>query len=268
MPSPAEVRAHYDHYYLTRSADNQALEELIRLHEPIATQLLGRLGADGARKVLDYGFGSGAFLILLASLDHSVTGADVSRQNITQLRQYCSSNDLSMTLVDLSCSGLEELRESRFDLITLFQVVEHMTDPLLQLRQLSALQSEGGCVYVECPNDDAFLAWAKKFTRVSGARKKFWRSLKYPEHLHGFNRQALQCLLEKSGYQVESCGDYHYRDGVHQVEAHTWWPRLRDNPSPCTAYGLSRSIIPVVDRVMSRLFGAGSGLYAFARKAR
>ena len=266
MPSASEIAAHYEQYYLTRRSDPAARERLIVLHEPIVNWLLARLSGTAQKKALDYGFGSGEFLIQLSRLKQAAFGADLSHQNVRQLRDYCSRNGISISLIDLSESPIAALGDVDFDLITLFQVVEHMREPLAQLRRLSELQSNGGCIYIECPNESAILAWAKRFTRLTESRKKFWGSLKYPEHLHGFNRRSLQRMLAAAGYRVEACGDYHYRDGVHQVEAETWWPSFSDNPSLRSVYGLSRSAIPVVDKIASKLFRAGSGLFAFARK--
>lgn len=268
MPSDPELAAHYEQYYLTRRSDSAALERLVALHDPIARWLLERTSNAPRKTILDYGFGSGAFLLQASRLGHTACGADLSRQNVRQLEATCARHGVSMKLIDLSASSLAGFESVRFDLITLFQVIEHMREPIERLRELSRLQSRGGCIYLECPNQAAALAWVKRFTRVTQARKLFWGSMKYPEHLHGFDRRSLQGLLERAGYRVEACGDYHYGDNLHQVEAETWWPRFRDNPDLLSWYGLSRSAIPVADRFMSALFHAGSGLFAFARKFR
>ena len=267
MPSNADLSAHYESYYLTRSADDSALETQIALHEPVARWLLAKLPGSGRRAVLDYGFGSGAFLLQMARLGQATFGADVSRQNVSQLKANSERNGISMQLVDLSRQSLAAFNGRKFDLITLFQVVEHLTKPSAQIRQLAEGQSREGRIYVECPNDAAVLAWLKRFSRITPARKAIWGSLKYPEHLHGFNRRSLTQLLERAGYEVEACGDYSYRDGMHQIEAESWWPRFRNNPDLLSVYGLSRSVIPVVDQAMSILFHSGSGLFALGRKA-
>ncbi|MGH8249507.1 MAG: class I SAM-dependent methyltransferase [Steroidobacteraceae bacterium] len=263
---PAVLAAHYEKYYLTRREESTALERLVTLHEPIARWLLDSLPGPDQKKIFDYGFGSGAFLIQVMRQGHTACGADLSRQNVRQLAEYCVRNGLAATMVDLSCSPLEAMRQDRFDVITLFQVIEHLSEPLAEVVRLSQFQLPGGLIYIECPNQAAVLAWAKRFTRFPTTRRLFWGSMKYPEHLHGFNRRSLRRLLETAGYEVESCGDYHYGDRLHQVEAEAWWPGFRDNPNLWTPYGFSRSLIPLADSLMSRLFGAGSGLFALARK--
>jgi SAM-dependent methyltransferase len=267
MPSLALLKSHYEHYYLTRKADVQAIERLACWHDPVIAWLLDRMRPRTPLRVLDYGFGSGSFLVRMSELGHRAYGADLSAQNVEQLRSYCDARGLSIALADPDRHPLSDSFEGQgFDLITLFQVVEHVTQPLQLLQRLAPRQPAGAYLYVECPNHDAVLAWLKRFTRVTRERRKIWGSLKYPEHLHGFNRRALGRMLEIAGYDVVECADYGYRDGVRQVEAQCWWPRFRDNPRLGSLFGLSRSAIPLADRLMSACFHAGSGLYALGRR--
>jgi hypothetical protein len=97
-------------------------------------------------------------------------------------------------------------------------------------------------------------------------RGSAWCSLKYPEHLHGFGRQSIAGLLRASGYDVVDCGDYAYRDGVHQVESEFWWPRFRTPGHRLSLSQAGRAMVPVFDQMMSSCFGSGSGLYALGRK--
>jgi 2-polyprenyl-3-methyl-5-hydroxy-6-metoxy-1,4-benzoquinol methylase len=268
MPTPEIIRAHYSQYYLTRTDDDQTTERLVALHAPIAEWLLARMDGTRANRVLDYGFGSGAVLIQMARRGQVACGGDLSTQNVEQLRRYGAHHGLAFNLVDLSTDSIDSLGEESFDLITLFQVIEHLVDPLARLRELAARQAKGGLLYLECPNDPAFISWTKRFTRVTPGRKLLWGSLKYPEHLHGFGRRSMRNMLEACGYSVEVIDDYAYRDGLHQVEAEVWWPRFRDNPNPWSIHGLTRSAIPLADKFLSAAFRSGSGLYALARKVR
>lgn len=267
MPSERDLEHHYESYYLTRREDARSVERLAGWHRPVVAWLLERIRPPAPLRVLDYGFGSGAFLVHMAERGHRVFGADVSRQNVRQLEAYCAARGLRIMLADPDHRPLSEaFGDQPFDLITLFQVVEHLTQPLRLLRRLAAHQPAGAHLYVECPNHDAVLARLKRFTRVTPERRKIWGSLKYPEHLHGFNQRALARLLEHAGYEVLECRDYGYRDGVRQVEAQCWWPRFRDNRQLGSLFGLSRSLIPLADRLMSAFVRAGSGLYALGRR--
>lgn len=265
LPSAEELQRHYSAYYLTRANDAGRHDHLVDLHKGVFDYLLQHVRSTPPHAFLDYGFGSGAFLRYAARQGHPATGVDVSPQNVRQLRDAARRDGVVIGLIDLSANSLDDLRPQRFDIVTLFQVVEHLECPLRLISQLSRLQDPGGLVYLECPNDSA--AWAHAKNPLHRAvRSTAWSSLKYPEHLHGFNRRSIAALLLAGGYDLVDCGDYAYRDGLHQVESEFWWPRFGSQSSSRTMSGLVRSVIPLFDGMMSACFGAGSGLYALARK--
>lgn len=81
QPLSDELSRYYTAYYLTRADDRERLERLVTLHAPIARYLIGQMGTHPCA-VLDYGFGSGAFLRQVARLGHRACGADISSQNV------------------------------------------------------------------------------------------------------------------------------------------------------------------------------------------
>ena len=266
-PSPVELARHYGSYYLTRTKDGHRQDRLVQLHERIVDYLVSHSTARSSRRLsfLDHGCGGGAFLRCVARHGHAAAGTDVSSQNVRQLREAAHQDGVDIQLVDLSTGSLTDLGATSFDVITLFQVIEHVTDPLELVGSLARLQVSGGLLYLECPNDAG--AWVHiKNPAHRLFRSNSWNSLKYPEHLHGFNRRSIASLLGAAGYEVIDCGDYAYRDGVHQVESEFWWPRLRRNGHAPTPMGLMRSAIPILDQAMSTCFRAGSGLFALGRK--
>jgi 2-polyprenyl-3-methyl-5-hydroxy-6-metoxy-1,4-benzoquinol methylase len=265
-PTDEALREHYAKYYLTRSTLDSRQERLIEMHGPIVDYLASHVTRKRRCSFFDYGFGSGSFLRQVAARGHEAFGADISSQNVKQLWETCRREGLSIGMVDLSTGNLGQLGRDRFDVITLFQVIEHVPDPLELLRSLSRFQTGGGLLYIECPNDASVLARAKTLVQRLLRRGTMWRSMKYPEHLHGFNRKAMSALLRAAGYEVIDCRDYGYCDGIHQVEGVFWWPPFRENPRWYKPYWFSRSLVQLFDRAMSRSFGAGSGLYALARR--
>jgi SAM-dependent methyltransferase len=195
---------------------------------------------------------------------HRAAGADLSTQNVEHLSAVTAAESVHMDLVDLSVASLEAVRKRRFDVISLFQVIEHAPDPHQLVGSLAQLQDSGGLLYLECPNDAAAFAMLKRLVHRMRPSLMFG-SMKFPEHLHGFHRRAMTALLDSCGYSIVDLGDYHYRDGVHQVESEFFWPRLRD-AATMSPRNMMRSLIPVFDHAMSALFGSGSGLFALGRK--
>ena len=89
-------------------------------------------------------------------------------------------------------SGLKE----KWDIITMFHVLEHLPDPRKTLKELAGKLKPGGKVIVEVPNSkDALLTLYK-----SGPFSEFtyWSC-----HLFLFNAATLSAVAEQAGYRVE-----------------------------------------------------------------
>jgi len=85
----------------------------------------------------------------------------------------------------------------RFDLIILFQVLEHLSDPVAALKRAAALLGDGGRIVVGVPNR---ASWQAAFGR--GA----WFHLDVPRHLVHFTPAALAATAAQAGLRVEAVG--------------------------------------------------------------
>ncbi len=267
IPSLEELHNFYSNYHVTQETPER-LERLVGLHSQILDYLLSRLEKQ-APTFLDYGFGVGAFLKLVHSRNLAAYGVEFSQQNCEQMRQYCAKNQAQIAVVQLPEQSLDDLPCRQFDCITLFQVVEHLADPVALLSSLSRYQARGGLLYIECPNHDALFLQVKNKIRHLVDRTSYFGSLYPPEHLLGFNRRSLRVLLEQAGYELVDSGDYAFADGFHQPETSFWYPSVVEVLSNRTLwqfYFVAKASIGLIDPLASRLFGAGGGLYALARK--
>lgn len=85
------------------------------------------------------------------------------------------------------------LGRSRFRLIVLFQVLEHMADPVSTLQKSAELLEPGGVMVVAVPNAGS---WQARFFGRS------WFHLDVPRHLHHFSARALGRALQNAGLKV------------------------------------------------------------------
>lgn len=83
--------------------------------------------------------------------------------------------------------------EKKFDVITIFDVLEHCNNPLSVLKKINALLKIGGIIAIEVPNLNSFLA--KKY-RIS------WKFIAL-EHLYYFTENNLAGILENLGFDIE-----------------------------------------------------------------
>jgi 2-polyprenyl-3-methyl-5-hydroxy-6-metoxy-1,4-benzoquinol methylase len=264
IPTDDILTDYYSKYYLTRNIVDAKLD-FVSMHQTIADYLSSKcVHNEKTMKVLDYGFGEGHFLKFLSGGNYQVYGYDISQQNVQQLTEYCQQSGCSIEIF----SSIEKLIGSnhKYDLITLFQVIEHLNNPVTLVHQLSELQNQKGLLYIECPNNDALYLRPKDLINKLIGRRKFWRSLKAPEHIFGYNSKSISILLETAGYRIIDIGDYYYSDGMHQIESIEWWPPFYKNSKLYSPRAVVGSLIQLFDYFSSKLLKRGSGLYVLAEK--
>jgi SAM-dependent methyltransferase len=100
-----------------------------------------------ARTVLDVGCGSGVFLDQAAAHGLMTSGMELNKASaeVARIRGH-------RIYQDLLTSDFVKSSEARFDLITFFQVVEHLPDPQAVLRESAKLLSPNGRIVVSVPN--------------------------------------------------------------------------------------------------------------------
>jgi SAM-dependent methyltransferase len=82
-----------------------------------------------------------------------------------------------------------------FDVITCFDVLEHLYDPSRVMARLSEWLKPGGIFYVLVPNIDSAEA------RVFGS---YWHGLELPRHLFHYSPASLKYLAKSVGLRVVS----------------------------------------------------------------
>jgi SAM-dependent methyltransferase len=83
----------------------------------------------------------------------------------------------------------------KFDLIVLFQVLEHLENPVEQLTRAASLLAEGGRIIVAVPN---FSSWQSRFAQ-SG-----WFHLDVPRHLVHFSPESLEQAAQAAGLTTQT----------------------------------------------------------------
>lgn len=115
---------------------------------------IGASRLDGATLVLDVGSGVGSFVVACRKRDVRAFGVEPDRiGNGSQL----TSLDIARRRLDASAflNGVGErlpFADGVFDLVTLHQVLEHVANPGLVLRECLRVVRRGGTVYLNCPN--------------------------------------------------------------------------------------------------------------------
>ncbi len=144
--------------------------------------------ADGEIRALDVGCAAGYFL--------EVAGEAGWRAQGVELSPYMSAYARDERGLDVQTGTLEEadLPIGAFDLVTMWDVIEHVQEPSAVLQRASELLKPGGLLVLATGDVGGVTA------RVYGEK---WALIAPPGHLFYFSRHTLGALLQKSGFQVE-----------------------------------------------------------------
>lgn len=89
--------------------------------------------------------------------------------------------------------------EGRFSAVTMWDVIEHVPDPELALRNAARWLRPGGWLFLSTPDAGSLVA------RTLGRR---WHYIDPVQHLVLFDRRNLGRLLERAGFRVRESGSY------------------------------------------------------------
>lgn len=88
--------------------------------------------------------------------------------------------------------ALEQFPEGSFDVVTLFDVIEHVVDPNALVRSAARVTRSGGLLVLTTPRFDSALA------KLMGRK---WYCI-FPAHIHYFTRKSLSRTLTQAGYTI------------------------------------------------------------------
>jgi SAM-dependent methyltransferase len=170
-------------------------EDAATLHRTVLGLLRRRypqLDRPGAR-LLDFGCGLGFFLAEAKKMGMQCQGVEFSDVAAVHARERLG---LEVTTGDES--ALEGLPDGSFDLVTSFEVIEHVLDPVRTTRLLAAklrppggtAGGRGGVLAYSYPN---LRCWRRA---LEGGR---WFNFRNPTHLNFFSPRAMRTMLEGAG---------------------------------------------------------------------
>lgn len=180
IPTPAELKAHYDTYSYDREQYlspitiknyNQLLDEF----EPYRK----------SNKLLDVGCGMGFFLEAAKQRGWEVYGTEYSPKAI----EINEKKGIKMIAGQLLSDNFPE---KDFDVITSFEVIEHINNPLEEIHHIYSLLRSKGLFYCTTPNFNSLLRYYLK---------ENYNVINYPEHLSYYTKKTLTNLLTKNGFK-------------------------------------------------------------------
>lgn len=190
-PSGKEIEDYYQNNYFKSGLANTGYTSYNQLDEELYLEARQRLKIinkyTSPKSLLDVGCGYGHFLASAREQGYKVMGFDISREAIQKLKNQFNIEG-RVGNVD------SDLPQSKFSIITSWDVVEHFPHPLTSLKSLNKIQNRGDYFFFTTPNIESIDA------RLLG---RLWYGFKrIPEHLYFFSPQTITNYLHKSGYDV------------------------------------------------------------------
>lgn len=140
-------------------------------------KLINKLSTKG--HILDYGCGTGAFLNICKKGGWKTSGVEPDQNAQTIARQ------ISNIPITSNLKTLED--ETTFDIITLWHVLEHISDLNQTIRELKQRIAKNGKLIVAVPNHEAY---------DQQIYKEHWAAYDLPRHLYHFDQKTMRTLMK------------------------------------------------------------------------
>lgn len=135
-------------------------------------------------KLLDAGCALGFFVELSATHGYDAYGFDPSAYAVSEARKLVGRQRIKEGTI-----GTVEYAKKSFDIITLFDVFEHLSDPAADLAKLDTLLKDDG-IMVIATGDTA--------STMAKVLKRRWTFYIPPQHLFFFNKKTMSVLLDRA----------------------------------------------------------------------
>ena len=186
--------------------------------------------------LLDIGCNIGAFLTEARVAGFKTAGVEMNRE--------CAEYAQSQLGLDVFNGRLDQagFADGAFDVVTLYDVLEHVPEPTRLLQEIRRILKPTGLLVVQSPNIDSVMAnWTKTE----------WQWLCLPDHLWHFTPKTLAAFIETAGFEVHRLRTWEPAD--------VFWDNL-------VQLDLRQRQIPRIARKMAQTTGLGFPLIALTQK--
>lgn len=193
--SSFEQTEHYEGYW-DGGEDSYDLDWWDKAHRAIYADFISHYILHEKGSLLDVGCGLGYFVkaVLDAKPSWEVIGYEISEKAVSFARKQNQLTEIHSGLVQDS-----SLPKNHFDIITLWDVIEHIPKPHFLLEYLFSLLKPGGVLFLQTPNFPIQLAKAKIKVLIKGM-KPDGHYLEAKDHVNNYKMATLAELGRQCGY--------------------------------------------------------------------
>jgi 2-polyprenyl-3-methyl-5-hydroxy-6-metoxy-1,4-benzoquinol methylase len=181
----------FEGYYPERVGIKDSLEKMFDKYSQTRKQniiMSSVKNNDGKIKILDVGAGEGKFLLALSPEVFEKYGIELDEKSY----KICKEKKLKVYNEDIL---KKDFKKQKFDVITLWHVIEHIPNPQKLFEKLSSLLEKDGIIVIATPNTDSI------GFRIA---KEKWFHMDAPRHVILFNELGMKTVSEQSGFVMQS----------------------------------------------------------------
>jgi 2-polyprenyl-3-methyl-5-hydroxy-6-metoxy-1,4-benzoquinol methylase len=198
--SAAELQKLYQRTYFFGNEYLNYLEDKPAIQKNFSARMRTLMKFSFSGNLFEIGCAYGFFLDL-AQRHWKVQGCDISEPACDEARR---------TGLDVTCGDFLDLKlkDEHFDVVAMWDTIEHLARPDLYVQKASSLLKPGGILCATTGDIGSMMA---------KMRKQRWRLIHPPTHLYYFDRRSIQRLMEQNGLEIihfEHCG---YSRSVQQI---------------------------------------------------
>ena len=216
QPGRKEIQQYYPEDYISfpKAIEDETswfrrLDRRYGLHRRCREVIL-RAGSPG--RLLDVGCATGIFLNGMKQRGWEVYGVEPSHYAAEYGRKRFKLNIFEGYLNEIN------FQEEFFNVVTLWDVLEHVPDPHNLLSEIARILKPGGLLVISLPNP---CSWE------TGIFKEYWAGWDIPRHFHIFPVATLRQLVNKTGLGLNEVKSFTGRHGVLVLNTQFWLDDLQ-----------------------------------------
>ena len=236
-------------YYDGGYPDYKSKRRFIRWESGALLRNIGRFMGKASGRILDVGCSFGYFLDAAREMGYEARGIEISEHASIYARDELG--------LDVKTWSLDEavFDPEAFDVVTMWDVLEHLTDPQASLEKIHGWLRPGGILALATPNLGSPLA------RWTQGR---WEQIKPEYHLYYFTKDTVKDMCEAAGFSVLRISTIGLGGTCKLITGNRCVPARAD----CLITDTSRFKLFVKQMVnmFSEITRTGEKLYVYARK--
>jgi len=187
MPSVAEMNEYADNEYSSGAYQEYAKSRNLKVATALPRLVAIKQRAKGKR-LLDVGCATGFFMEAAAAEGFDVRGVEFSTVAIGLARP-----EMRARIVRGDVNALRSQDAEPFDVVTAFDIIEHVQNPADFLKDIHEILRPGGVLAISSPDTGHVLRY------LMGSK---WPMLQPMQHTVLFSRRGIAALLERCGFHA------------------------------------------------------------------